>query len=127
MVTAALVDSHIDDGRKLVLALDDMNIDVEVALWLYDSDSEEWRLLIASRKLQEHGPLKAYETVQTALAGIPHRSIALSNVTVVSPDDPTIRALRSVISTGPGITGMRFSRNVIDHVFIEDAYIYRVR
>jgi hypothetical protein len=126
MVTAALVDNLIEDGKLLVQALDETGIDVQAALWFYDSDSEDWRLLIASHTLQAQGPLGAYATIQTALDAIPHQSLALSGVRVISPDDPLIKALRMAIRTGPGIAGIRFSRNVIDHVFIEDAYIYRV-
>jgi hypothetical protein len=126
MVTAALVDSLIKDGERLVQALDQASIDVQAALWFYDSDSEDWRLIIASHSLQSQGPLEAYAAVQAVLDTIPHRTFALSSVRVMSPEDPLIKALRSAIRTGPGIAGIRLSRNVIDHVFIEDAYIYRV-
>jgi hypothetical protein len=126
MVTAALVESAIVDGAKLILALDEEGIDVPAALWFYDSESEDWRLLIASGQLQHLGPQKAYAKIQAVLEGTAIRTVKLSNVSVVSPSDPIIRALRVAIHTGPGITGIRFSRNVINSIFIEDAYIYRV-
>jgi hypothetical protein len=34
--------------------------------------------------------------------------------------------LRVAISTGPGISGIRFTHNTINNVLIEDAYIYRL-
>jgi hypothetical protein len=127
MVAAALVGPLIDEGERLIRALDKASIDLDAALWFYDADSEEWRLLLASPTLQQKGPQRAYATVQAALSGIPHRALALSNISVVSPDDVLIKALRMAIRTGPGITGIRFTHNTINHIFIEDAYIYRVQ
>ncbi len=126
MVTAALVDQLIEDGRRLLTALDDAGMEIQAALWFYDTESEEWRLLIAWPELQRQGPLKAYERIQAVLDGITHRSIALWNIAVVSPNDPVIRALRTVVRTDRAATGIRISRNTIDNVFIEDAYIYRL-
>ena len=39
---------------------------------------------------------------------------------------PLIGLLRQLIVTGPGIHGIRLSRNVVNGAMIEDAYIYRM-
>lgn len=126
MVTAALVDNLIEDGKRLIQALDQASIDVQAALWFYDSDSEDWRLIIASHALQGQGPLEAYATVQAVLDSLPHRTLTLRSVQVRSPADPLIKALHTAIRTETGIRGIRLSRTVLDNVYIEDAYIYRV-
>jgi len=53
-------------------------------------------------------------------------SLALSHIAITPPDSSLIRVLRSAVTTGPGISGIRFSRNTIDGTYIEDSYIYRL-
>ena len=71
---------------------------------------------------------KSYEMVQAALATTPaaERTVALSDVGVTDPKDPLIELLRVAVKTGPTVGGIRFTRNVINGHFIEDAYIYRM-
>jgi len=45
---------------------------------------------------------------------------------VIEEKAPLYVLLRSAISTGPGLSGIRFSRNVINGQLIEDAYLYRI-
>jgi hypothetical protein len=47
-------------------------------------------------------------------------------VSIAKKDDPLLKLLRIAIKTGPGISNIRFSRNTINGVIIEDAYIYRL-
>jgi hypothetical protein len=90
-------------------------------------DSEEWRLIIASPIVDKDGPKKAYEQVQSQLQEFNGRyNLSLRNIALVSPDDKLIKALRSVVKTGKAISHIRFTKNVINGVFIEDSYIYRL-
>ena len=49
----ALVDRDIDEGRKLVQALDAEAFSVVAALWYFFSDEDVWRLIIASTKVAD--------------------------------------------------------------------------
>lgn len=120
-----LVESDLDAGALLVRALDEASVPVRAALWLYMSEPESWRLVVAT-PLADKGPDHAYSTIQTVLEAHPDLRITLSQITAVSPKDKLIKILRRAIATGPGISGIRFSRNVLDGQYIEDAYIYRV-
>lgn len=128
MDKTALVERDIKEGEKLIRTLDRADIPVEAALWFYMAESERWRLLIATRLVDERGPREAYAVIRRALEQLPSRpEIRLPQISVVSPEDDLIQLLRAAIKTGPGIGGIRFTGNVINGVFIDDAYIYRMQ
>lgn len=52
--------------------------------------------------------------------------VSLNDVGVTDTSSTLVNLLRTAISTGDGISGIRFSRNTINGTFIEDSYIYRI-
>jgi hypothetical protein len=50
----------------------------------------------------------------------------LSVIGLLDEHAELVKLLRSTVPTGHGIRNMRFSKNVINGHFIEDALIYRV-
>jgi len=127
MATTVLVERDIQEGKDLIEALDKTEFKVDASLWFYSSDSDEWRLLIASPFVEENGPRESYGFIRSVLTQpSPPSGISLKNVSVLSPKNQLIKLLRTVISTGPGISNIRFTRNVINNTLIEDAYIYRI-
>jgi len=126
MVKASLVDADVEAGTRVIEALDKARFPVQAALWFYLSEPGEWRLLVASPEVDERGPKKAYTHLQSVLAR-PSVGLSLRDISLVSPDHDLIRLLSRAISTGPGISGIRFTANTVDNVFIEDAYIYRLQ
>ncbi len=128
MDKTVLVEKDIDEGKRLTEALDKKDFQVSAALWFYLSDSDEWRLLFASPFVEKKGPKKAYTFIRTVLAQLsPPSEISIKGVSVLTPNHHLIALLRMAIRTGPGISGIRFTRNTINNVFIEDAYIYRLQ
>jgi hypothetical protein len=127
MVTAALVDSDIEIGQSAVEALAKEGVPAPAALWLYESEAGEWRLLIATPIVDKDGPLEAYKRIQRALVSndLADR-LPLSRVAVVSPKLPLVTLLRKALKTGPGIHRIRFTNSTIKNVLIEDALIYRL-
>jgi hypothetical protein len=122
-----LVDADMKAGEALLSRLDDIKFNVKAALWFYVQESEEWRLIIASPIVDKDGPKKAYEKVQSQLQELDGGyKLSLRNISLVSPGDKLIKALESVIKTGKSISHIRFTRNVVNGLFIEDAYIYRL-
>lgn len=123
-----LSDVVVRDGALLVERLDQSGWPVSAALWFYFTEATTWRLLLASPDVATKGPRAAYTAVQGALGelDITSRELALDDVGVISPDHPLLHLLRSAVRTGPAITQIRFSRNVINGQFIEDALIYRL-
>ncbi len=127
MDKTALVERDIQEGKDLIEALDKTEFKVDASLWFYSSDSDEWRLLIASPFVEENGPRKSYGFIRSVLTQpSPPSGISLKNVSVLSPKHQLIKLLRMAITTGPGISNIRFTRNVISNTLIDDAYIYRI-
>jgi hypothetical protein len=126
-----LVDADMKAGEALLKKLDKIKFDVKAAFWFYMPDSEEWRLIFASPAVDKKGPKEAYEKVQSQLPELQQEleqdyELSLQNISLVSPNDDLVKLLKTAIKTGPSISHIRFARNVINNVFIEDAYIYRV-
>ncbi len=131
MVKPTLVDADMKAGEALLSKLDEIKFDVRAAFWFYMPDSEEWRLIFASPAVDKKGPKEAYEKVQSQLPELKEEleqdyELSLQNISVVSPNDDLVKLLKAAIKTGPGVSPIRFTGNVINNVFIEDAYIYRV-
>ncbi|OHB80045.1 MAG: hypothetical protein A2Z25_06365 [Planctomycetes bacterium RBG_16_55_9] len=127
MGKATLVDRDMQAGEALLKKLDEDKFKIKAALWLYMPDPEEWRLVLASPIVDTDGPIKAYEKVQSELQELDGRSeLSLQNIALVSPHDKLIMALKTTIKTGKEISHIRLTGNVINGVFIEDAYIYRL-
>ena len=128
MDKTVLVEKNIGEGRRLLEALDSAGFRVLAALWFYLTEDEEWRLIIASPLIDEKGPRECYAFVQRTLEQLsPPSDISLKQISIVSPSHDLVKLLRMAISTGPGISGIRFTRNTVNNVLIEDSYIYRMQ
>jgi hypothetical protein len=96
------------------------------ALWRFLTDEEEWRLLIASPKVNELGPLAVYAVIQDALFK-QRIDLPLHRISVISPDEPLVAELRLFAGTDPKpfIGGKYFQKVVVGEIYIEGAYVYR--
>jgi len=123
-----LVEQDIEDGRRLIEALGRINFRIQAALWLYDSESREWRLTIATPLVDEQGPRYAYTEIQAVLQStMPPLPLSLQNISAVSTENKLVKALKKAIRLPYGLQGIRLTRNVINSIYIEDAYIYSTR
>ncbi|OGG15380.1 hypothetical protein A3D77_07615 [Candidatus Gottesmanbacteria bacterium RIFCSPHIGHO2_02_FULL_39_11] len=124
MDTKILVDKYITEGKTLLKNLDSKKFPVNAAMWFYDQNSDSWKYVISSSRVDEEGPLKVYQDIQSYLG---NNIISLKDISVVSPNNNLVVMLKKAISTGrTAISGIRFSKNTINNYFIEDAYIYRM-
>ncbi len=115
-------------GSDLIRRLDEAGLKVSGALWFYETDSNDWRLIIVSPDVRAKGVKTVYEEVQSVVRATPddHSIISLKDISVVDSDDPLISLLKIAIKTDNGISRIRFSRNMINGMLIEDSYIYRL-
>lgn len=129
VVKEGLSDAMIQAGAELTRKLDDMEWPVVASLWFYSSDSNQWRLLFASPRVDEEGPPKAYQHIRNALQELPENipTVALQNIAVMDSSHPLISLLRTAVRTGESISGIRFTDNVVNGQLIEGAYIYRMQ
>jgi hypothetical protein len=128
MVGTSLTPKLIEEGAALVQALDKAGVSPDAAFWFYSSDIQGWKLVLAEMKLGPEGPRKIYRQIQRTLSSLPQddRAISLDDVAVAKPDAPIVAVLKRAVRTGPGVSGIRFTQNVVDGILIEDAYIYRL-
>ena len=129
LVKEILTESMIKAGAELTRILDQMNWPLTASLWFYFAEENQWKLLISSPSVATEGPKRAYQRVQEALGNFPQDmpKIDLEDVAVTDDSHPLISLMKVAIPTGGGISGIRFSRNVINGQVIEDAYIYRLQ
>lgn len=122
-----LVGIDLEEGKKVLEELDKAGLRIASAFWLYLTEVEEWRLMLAMPSIDTHGRKKTYAKIWEVLDR--NRStlnIPLDAISLISPNDKLNQLLRSVAKTGKGLSGIRFSGNVINGTLIEDSYIYRV-
>ncbi|MFZ3590127.1 hypothetical protein ACOI1C_12810 [Bacillus sp. DJP31] len=62
-----LVERDFKDGELLIKHLDMESINVHSAFWLYDSEMENWRLIIASKIAEFVSPRRAYINIRDVL------------------------------------------------------------
>jgi hypothetical protein len=131
LVKGQLTREMIEAGRDLLARLKESNHEVVAAYWLYNSDAGEWRLTLAMPEVDAHGPREVYSRIWSLLAGDGGRFIGLdlSNITVISPNDPFVTTL-AAYTTRPaphnGPTDARMSRIELGGTYVEDIYLYFV-
>jgi hypothetical protein len=126
MVTATLNSEMIEFGRRVVEHLASDGIKIDAAFWFLLTDQDSWKLMLSGPDLTVQGPRAAYKTVQESLSKITKPTVTLDAIAILKPDSPLIALLRTGIRTGTGISGIRFSKNVVAGNLIDDAYIYRL-
>ena len=97
------------------------------ALWLFQPESGEWHFLIATPRVDEVGPRKAYEELSDITRSIPADSSKLLKIELISPKQPFYEALRSVFGKTASVEGARLGNTQIGGRYINDAYLYEIR
>ena len=126
MDKATLVNVDFGRGTELIRALDDANLKIRVALWLYSADHEDWRLVLSSRQLDAAGPRDAYGLIHDALEKAGFTLERTPALMILSMNDSFVRELRRIFGKAKSVEGMRLGGQMIGDRFVEDAYVYRV-
>ena len=120
LVKEVLTDSMIAAGRALTDALEQRGWLLLAAFWLYDWETNRWKLMFAS-PVVEKGVGAALDDVCAAL-DVTTPAVRFAEVDLVSPDDPHVRALLRLATGGLRLDGKRIRSGPV-----EDSYVYRVR
>jgi hypothetical protein len=126
MAQTLLVGPEIETGRKIVQALDDAKLRIGVAMWAVLSSYGDWRLVLASSRLDAKGTRGSYHAVFEALdkAGFTVRET--ESLVIFSMKDKFIRDLRQAFAKAASVEGMRLGGQTFGDRHIEDAYVYRI-
>jgi hypothetical protein len=128
VVKEQLTEEMIEAGAQLTARLDEMGVQVAAALWFFEPEVNEWRLLFASPEVSTAGPRTVYEKIEAARRALGEQVAAapLSAIGLLDAEHPLVQVLSTAIRSGGGVSRIRFSRNVINGFFIDDALIYRI-
>jgi hypothetical protein len=124
---ATLVNFDIENGQSVIDALDKDGKTPKVALWAKLPDYEDWRLVIASDRLDQSSSLSGYTEINAAIrkAGISiHRK---PSIFLRSMDNPFIKALRHTFAQTSDTYGMRLGVQKFGDKYLEDAFVYRIK
>lgn len=118
----------IAEGKKVLELLDKSKFKPSSFFWFYMPDSNSWRLIISSSEFDSKESKEYYSTfVENFRKEELIKTIGLENITLLPTTNNLIKLLKFAIKTGPdSISGIRFTSNTINNVFIADAYIYRI-
>jgi len=124
----ALTEPDIDFGRTVWQWIrKDKLFPALGVLWLFEPESGEWHLVVATPRVDEIGPRHAYEELARVTARVPSDSVRqLSRIQLISPKQPFYQALRSVFAKTPSVEGVRLGNTQIGGLYINDAYLYEV-
>lgn len=127
MVKEQLTDDMIEAGAVLMRKLDEMGVAVTSALWMFDAEINEWRLIFASPEVSEGGlrPVlrqirQAIEELGDAVAAVPHMA-----VDAMDSDNDLARRLRGAVRVDSEGKGRRVRRTMVSGRYIDDAWVYR--
>jgi hypothetical protein len=120
----SLVDSRIDDGRRLLLQLTRDGFDVTAAFWLRLSEETWWHLYIASKQVDERGPAEAYREVQKSLRQLAATTISLSDVKLIGASSPLTRDALKIRKRSPAGIPIRSGGARLGTVVVEELLIY---
>jgi hypothetical protein len=132
MASALLVDQDVADGRFLIEQLDRERFPFSGAFWFYRSDVDRWRLMIETRLVNASGPLEAYRRISDIVDRIKRKKgdgyrLDLSRIEVVKERDYLPSLFRRALARKGPISEMRIAGESVGGVFIEDAFIYRLK
>ena len=127
MVTYTLTDEKIKAGEALLRACDASKMSIDAAFWFYFQDQETWKFMLSVKGINKIGPKNIYNKLQKlVIKNNLKEQLPLSEIALTKYKSPILDLLRLAINTGPGISGIRFTGNVINGQLIPDAYIYRM-
>ena len=123
-----LTPEMINIGSRLTEELERMGMPIIASFWLFESESNDWKLRIATPENETGGHRAVYEKIRGAIKaiGLSYEEFALRNVRLIWSNEKLVLALQTVFGEGVVTTPMRWGRGVIYKSYVDDAYIYRV-
>jgi hypothetical protein len=126
MVARALVESDIDQGARLLRALDEAAIPIEVAYWFLSPQWSDWWLVVATPLYDERGAHEATQRILTVLRSLDDVDYLMDKIAVVRTDDRWVRALRNATRRSLPKPGYRLGSFYADDLEVLDSYVYRL-
>ena len=125
MVAWPLVEEQIENGRRLIPELRRPPFDLKLAYRRYLEDSESWRLFLATDLVETDGPRRAYQVLSETVRGMsPPPEFSPSELSVIGPHQPIVRALQDLIAKYPAPLVTRIRNAPLGDEFVDEVYVY---
>ncbi|WP_263359992.1 hypothetical protein [Acidicapsa ligni] len=126
MDKTALVSFDIDNGQRVIDAIEKSGIVPEVALWVVLPEYEDWRLVIASKSINRLASDGGYGAINAAIRDAHIPLYSTPTIFVRDLNDPFIQSLRSAFGQTSDTYGMRLGGQRFGNQYVEDAFVYRI-
>ena len=126
MDKTAMVSIDLSQGSEILEALERAHVKVSVALWMFLSEFEDWRLVVSSRQFDTADPRDAYRLLHDSLSRAEVAMKKTPAIMIFPTSDPFIRELRRIFGKTKDLEGMRLGGQLIGDRFVQDAYVYRI-
>jgi hypothetical protein len=127
MVKTTLVGPELALGEDILRVLDAEQFPVTVALWLLQKERGDWTLVASTPLYEQLGAQKACLRLIKSLSPVYPDAIDDLPIRLESNRRPLIKALRKLFPKTASVNGMRLGLQSIGGVWIDDAYVYRIR
>jgi hypothetical protein len=119
--------SDIEFGEEVLSALDAAKFPITVALWLRETQEDAWELVLGTPLYDRPGPKDAYRRLTAAFSADGRVPMGDLPIRLESNRRPLIKGLRRLFAKAASVKGMRLGLQSIGDVWIDDAYVYRIR
>ena len=126
MDKASLVSIDVQRGTEILDVLEAGTVKVNVALWAYLAEYEDWRLILSARRFDAMELGDAYGLLRDRLRDAGLTAEKTPPILILPMSDPSIRELRRIFGKARSVEGMRLGGQLIGDRFLEDAYVYRI-
>lgn len=126
MDKGVLVAVDLQRGEKVISALEKNGVPLSAALWAHFPEYEDWRLVLASRKLDSLKPGDAYLKVNRIMDQSGITVWEAPSIFIMKTTDPFVRSLRKVFGKAKSVSGMRLGSQTWGDRYVEDAYAYKI-
>jgi hypothetical protein len=116
----------IGKGQELLQVLDRTKVKVNVLLWAYLSQYEDWRLVVSGRQFDAMGSREASSLLFGAIAAAGFTVYETPPILLLPMSHAFIKNLRRVFGKPKGVEGMRFGLQLFGDYWVEEAYAYRI-
>ena len=122
MYKTILVEKNIEEGLKLLRALDNRRFPIEAAMWIQDPDRMVWKLIFVSPLVSQPGP-NPYGPVISAIADF-DLNFSPTDVRLLDPRSGEFADLKRHMEGVVGSAGIK-PKNPSQGTDLQYAYIYR--
>ena len=122
-----LTAEDIEFGERFTNELKRVRFLYRGVLWLFDEDSDDWKLIVATEVVDRAGPRDTYVRLTSVAKQLNANSFQMLRISAMSPRQPIYAALQSVFGSASSVWGARLRNTVVNGLRIAEAYLYEVK